>query len=422
MISKKSKQPKKSKRLASFSLAVMGAGFVATIPFQGSHLGNLLQGGFEAGLVGGLADWFAVTALFRHPLGVPIPHTALLPKNRQRITKALVSTLENDWLSKESIRSKIKQIHLTEKLLSVLEKEIYSDSVKRGAVSLIAQMIGHIPVEKVAPFVEKEIKSSVRSIEINAVLPFAIDQVLIREYDEKSFDYLLDKAEEWIKERDTKNQLGNLAIRVLDNIELDGFLRFALKSFQNLLNEEKLGSILQNLLLSVVSNLRQKDDPNRKALLLHVRKELQNIKDNKELLGEIENWKDHLIDRWEPAEKITEILQRAQQKALAFVQDGKFTDTYLLPFLTRLLNDLQKNPEKLHIIENWIQKQIIHLVEENHSKIGQLVQENLDKLDNETLIHMMENKIGTDLQWIRVNGAVCGFIIGILLTEIKALI
>lgn len=104
------------------------------------------------------------------------------------------------------------------------------------------------------------------------------------------------------------------------------------------------------------------------------------------------------------------------------MQDGKFTDTYLLPFLTRLLNDLQKNPEKLHIIENWIQKQIIHLVEENHSKIGQLVQENLDKLDNETLIHMMENKIGTDLQWIRVNGAVCGFIIGILLTEIKALI
>lgn len=422
MIFKKSKQPKKSKRLASFSLAVMGAGFVATIPFQGSHLGNLLQGGFEAGLVGGLADWFAVTALFRHPLGVPIPHTALLPKNRQRITKALVSTLENDWLSKESIRNKIKQIHLTEKLLSVLEKEIYSDSVKRGAVSLIAQMIGYIPVEKVAPFVEKEIKSSVRSIEINAVLPFAIDQVLIREYDEKSFDYLLDKAEEWIKERDTKNQLGNLAIRVLDNIELDGFFRFALKSFQNLLNEEKLGSILQNLLLSVVSNLRQKDDPNRKALLLRVRKELQNIKDNKELLGEIRNWKDHLIDRWEPAEKITEILQRAQQKALAFVHDSKFADTYLLPFLTRLLNDLQKNPEKLHIIENWIQKQIIHLVEENHSKIGQLVQENLDKLDNETLIHMMENKIGTDLQWIRVNGAVCGFIIGILLTEIKALI
>ena len=70
---------------------------------------------------------------------------------------------------------------------------------------------------------------------------------------------------------------------------------------------------------------------------------------------------------------------------------------------------------------NWIQKQITVLVENNHSQIGNLVQENLDKLDNETLIDMMENNIGKDLQWIRVNGAVCGFIIGIVLTGIQAL-
>jgi uncharacterized membrane-anchored protein YjiN (DUF445 family) len=416
MISKKSKQPKKSKYLASFSLAVMGTGFVATIPFQGSFLGGLLQGGFEAGLVGGLADWFAVTALFRHPMGLPIPHTALLPKNRQKMTKALVSTLENDWLSKESIRNKMKQINFTEKILSVLERELHSDSVKKGVVSLAAQMIRHINLEKVSPFVEKEIKSFFHSMEMNTVLQSAINQVLIREYDEKALDYLLGKVEEWIRKSNTKNQLGNLAIRALDNIVLDGFLQFALKSFQSLLNEEKLGSILQNLLLSVVSSLRQIDDVNRQALLLHIRTELRNIKDNKKLLEEIENWKEHLIVDWEPAEKITEILQKIQQKALAFVQDSKFMDTYLLPFLTRLLNNLKEDPAKINIIENWIQKQIAHLVEENHSKIGKLVQENLDKLDDETLIDMMENKIGKDLQWIRVNGAICGFIIGIFLT------
>jgi uncharacterized membrane-anchored protein YjiN (DUF445 family) len=422
MISKKSKQPKKSKRLASFSLAVMGTGFVVTIPLQGSFLGGLLQGGFEAGLVGGLADWFAVTALFRHPLGLPIPHTALLPKNRERMTKALVSTLENDWLSKESIRNKIKQINFTEKILPVLEREIHSDSVKKGAVSLVAQMISHINLENITPFVEKEIKASFHSIEMSTVLQSAINQVLIREYDEKALDYLLGKAEEWIRKSNTKNQLGKLAIWALDNIKLDGFLQFALKSFQNLLNEEKLGSILQTLLLSVVSSLRQTGDTNRKALLLHVRTELQNIKNNKELLEEIENWKNHLIADWEPAEKITEMLQKTQQKALAFVQSSKFMDAYLLPFLTRLLNKLKEDPATINIIEDWIKKEIDNFVEENHSKIGKLVQENLDKLDDETLIHMMENKIGKDLQWIRVNGAICGFIIGIFLTGIKALI
>ncbi|WP_248893218.1 DUF445 domain-containing protein [Bacillus methanolicus] len=421
-MSKKSKQPKKSKRLASFSLAVMGTGFVATIPFQGSFLGELLQGGFEAGLVGGLADWFAVTALFRHPMGLPIPHTALLPKNRQRITKTLVSTLENDWLSKESIRNKIKQINFTEKILSVLEREIHSDSVKKSAVSLAEQLISQINLEKVTPLIEKEIKSTFDSIEVSTIFQSAINQVLNRGYDEKALDYLLGKSEEWIKKGETKNQLGKLAIRTLDNLELDGFLQFALKSFQHLLNEEKLGSILQNLLLSVVSSLRKLDDPNRKSLLLHIRTELKNIQDDMKLLEEIKKWKDKLIADWEPAEEITEVLQKTQQKALAFVKDSKFLEMYLLPFLTRLLNNLKEDQEKITTIENWIQKQFSNLLEENHSKIGMLVQENLDKLDDETLIHMMENNIGKDLQWIRVNGAVCGFIIGIFLTIIKAII
>nr|WP_034669198.1 DUF445 domain-containing protein [Bacillus methanolicus] len=422
MMSKKSKQPKKSKRLASFSLAVMGTGFVATIPFQGSFLGELLQGGFEAGLVGGLADWFAVTALFRHPMGLPIPHTALLPKNRQRITKTLVSTLENDWLSKESIRNKIKQINFTEKILSVLEREIHSVSVKKSAVSLAEQLISQINLEKVTPLIEKEIKSTFDSIEVSTILQSAINQVLNRGYDEKALDYLLGKSEEWIKKGETKNQLGKLAIRTLDNLELDGFLQFALKSFQHLLNEEKLGSILQNLLLSVVSSLRKLDDTNRKSLLLHIRTELKNIQDDMKLLEEIKKWKDKLIADWEPAEEITEVLQKTQQKALAFVKDSKFLEMYLLPFLTRLLNNLKEDQEKITTIENWIQKQFSNLLEENHSKIGMLVQENLDKLDDETLIHMMENNIGKDLQWIRVNGAVCGFIIGIFLTIIKAII
>ena len=68
-----------TKYIAGISLGVMGVGFAASIPFQGTVAGDYTRG-FEAGLVGGLADWFAVTALFRHPMGIPIPHTALLPK------------------------------------------------------------------------------------------------------------------------------------------------------------------------------------------------------------------------------------------------------------------------------------------------------------------------------------------------------
>src|SRR3954471_11649444 len=114
-------QKKKTQHLATIFLAVMGIGFLATIPIQDSIWGGILQGGFEAGLVGGLADWFAVTALFRHPLGIPIPHTALLPKNRNRIIAGIISMLENDWLTKKSIRNKIDTINFSEKIFEIID-------------------------------------------------------------------------------------------------------------------------------------------------------------------------------------------------------------------------------------------------------------------------------------------------------------
>jgi uncharacterized membrane-anchored protein YjiN (DUF445 family) len=83
------------------------------------------------------------------------------------------------------------------------------------------------------------------------------------------------------------------------------------------------------------------------------------------------------------------------------------------------VDSIKENPETVQRGEAWIQQRIIGYLEQNHSKIGQLVQENLDKLDNETLIEMMEDKIGGDIQWIRVNGAICGFFIGVALAGIK---
>ena len=89
-----------------------------------------------------------------------------------------------------------------------------------------------------------------------------------------------------------------------------------------------------------------------------------------------------------------------------------------MPMIQYLLDIFKDNHTA---IDPWIQNQIAILVENNHEQIGNLVQENLDKLDDKTLVDMVENNIGKDLQWIRVNGAVCGFVIGIFLTGIQVL-
>lgn len=409
----------KSQHLATISLAVMGAGFIATLPFQDTLWGKILQGGFEAGLVGGLADWFAVTALFRHPLGLPIPHTALLPKSRDRIIAAIISMLENDWLTKESIRNKISGIPFTKKLFSLAENEISSKTVKEVIISAVKHLINTVNSKKIAPIIEKELKSKLNDLDIGSYLPPVIDQLLQRKYDEKALDFVLKEIDDWAGKDSTKDRLGRMAVDALENIKADGFMQFALKSFTNIINEEKLGNIIQNLIKKGVDSFRDPFNQNRQTLLFHINTKLQTMKTDQNLAEELNNLKNHILSHWEPEEIIVGYLDELKQKAIDWVEKPHFYEDYLLPQLTTAISNLRTNEEKVEKLESWIQQQISIFVEKNHSKIGKLVEENLQKLDNKTLIEMVETNVGKDLQWIRVNGAFCGFIIGLFLVGLK---
>ncbi|ASI77356.1 DUF445 domain-containing protein [Bacillus pacificus] len=411
-----------TKYIAGISLGVMGVGFAASIPFQGSVAGEIIQGGFEAGLVGGLADWFAVTALFRHPMGIPIPHTALLPKNRKRVTKGLINTLENEWLTKESITNKVKEMQLAQMVLQIAEREMQSNAVKKGIVTIAEKAIVSIDTEKLAVIIEKELKTYLHTMNTSNILQVLVDQLVVQEYDEKTLDYILVKVKDWTAQDEARYQLGSLGMKAMENIKVDGFLQFTLKSFMNIVDEDKIGGILQKFIISNINSLQDADNSTRQLILAKIRQEIINVKENEALLQELENWKEKWISNWNATDKIKEMLEQAQQKAVAFVNNEEFADKYVIPFLQKQMNKIKDDEVTVQKIEDWLQKQVVKLVENNHSKIGKLVQENLDKLDDKTLIEMIENNVGKDLQWIRVNGAVCGFMIGLVLEGIKAII
>ncbi|PFO90270.1 DUF445 domain-containing protein [Bacillus cereus] len=411
-----------TKYIAGISLGVMGVGFAASIPFQGTIAGEIIQGGFEAGLVGGLADWFAVTALFRHPMGIPIPHTALLPKNRKRVTKGLIHTLENEWLTKESITNKVKEMQLAQMVLQIAEREMQSDAVKKGIVTIAEKAIVSIDTEKLAVIIEKELKTYLHTINTNNILQVLVDQLVVQEYDEKTLDYILVKVKDWTAQDEARYQLGSLGMKAMENIKVDGFLQFTLKSFMNIVDEDKIGGILQKFIISNINSLQEVDNSTRQLILAKIRQEIINVKENEALLQELENWKEKWIANWNATDKIKEMLEQVQQRAVAFVNNEEFADKYVIPFLQKQMNKIKEDEQTVQKIEDWLQKQVVSFVEKNHSKIGKLVQENLDKLDDKTLIEMIENNVGKDLQWIRVNGAVCGFMIGLVLEGIKAII
>ncbi|UKS25131.1 DUF445 domain-containing protein [Paenibacillus sp. HWE-109] len=412
---------KEAKYIATVSLGVMGAGFLATLPVSSTIWGGFLQGGFEAGVVGGLADWFAVSALFRHPLGIPIPHTALLPKNRDKITKALVSTVENELLSKETIRARLQQIRFLERGLAIAETNLDNAAVHKGLTTLAKQALSAIDLEKLTPLIAEEMHKALQDVDTGKLVRALADTVIQGGYDGKTFDFVIDKVEAWAIKAETRDQLGAMALKAFEGLQSNGFMAFAVNAFLGMVNEEKIGGIIQNFVLSYIEQMRTKNHPRRESVLSFIRSELKKLERNPKLLAELDSLKSKLPDMLDLDEKLAGLLERLKTKAENFVDQPDFVPGYVLPIVRKMLRSIQENADMIERGEHFIQDQIAAYLEQNHSKIGQLVKENLDKLTNEKLTQLMEDKLGPDLQWIRVNGAICGFIIGLGLAGLKML-
>lgn len=414
---------REAKYIATVSLGVMGAGFLATLPSPVSSTiwGTFLQGGFEAGVVGGLADWFAVSALFRHPLGIPIPHTALLPKNREKITKALVSTVENELLSKETIRVRLQQIRFLERGLELAESHLDNVALHKGLSTLAKQALNAIDLDKLTPLLAEEIHKALQEVDTSRLVSMIVDSIVHGGYDGKTFDFVIDKVEAWAIKSDTRDQLGAMALKAFEGLQSNGFMAFAVNAFIGMVNEEKIGGIIQNFVLSYIEQMRTKNHPRREAVLTFIRNELNKLERNPQLLAELEGLKAKLPGLFDLDEKLSGLLERFKAKAEDFVDQPDFVPQHVVPVVRKMLVSVKENEDMLQRGESWIQEQIAAYLEQNHSKIGQLVKENLDKLTNDKLTQLMEDKLGNDLQWIRVNGAICGFIIGLGLAGLKML-
>lgn len=410
---------KQTKKAAAWSLVIMGAGFAASLPFQDSIAGKMLVGSFEAGLVGGLADWFAVTALFRHPLGLKIPHTALLPKNRKKITEALVSAVENNLLNKESIAAKVADMPISQMILEMAEKELHAQSTHEAIDRLAKRIVSSIPLERIAPLVAEEIKRQAGSLEIQPLLSKAEQYITSKGYDKVALDYGLDQAEAWLAKPDSQYTLGEIGMKAINSLQVNGLMQFALNALMGYLNEERLGGILQRFLYDQVQDLKYEGHPRRQSVLSTIRKQLGQLAHSSKVTKGLEEWKASMLDGWDAEKAVLTKMEEFRDKALVYMEDGSYVQQHLIPIVESLVTEVKEDAELLERINRKIVDSITSLVERNHSKIGQLVRENIDKMDNNTLIAMMEDKLGEDLQWIRINGAVTGFIIGIVLTALQ---
>lgn len=410
-----------TKHIALISLGVMAGGTLAAIPFSHLPWVRFLQSGFEAGLVGGLADWFAVTALFRHPLGIPIPHTALLPKNRQRIAKALVETVQNDLLSKDSIRAKLDQFSISAKLLDGLEQHLDSEETKQTLTALTRHAVREVPLAPLVPVLEQTIRGWAGSLDTRQLLSRVLEYGFSQKWDEKAFDYALDLVERLVIQKQTADKLGEMAAQALQHFQTNGFMQFALNAFVGFVSEEKLGSTIQQFLLLRIAELGLPDNSTRVALLQTLRSKLSELPGKDETIAALDQWKQGMLEQMDLASVLEKTLEQLRSRLLAYMESEAFADEVLIPLLRQGLRKIRDDRELVERMETFIHDKLAEWVENNHHRIGQLIEENINRYDNESLIALMEDKLGRDLQWIRVNGAVCGFIIGLVLHGVRLL-
>ena len=405
-----------SRYIASISLAVMAAGFIITWFLPEHVVVVLLHGGFEAGLVGGFADWFAVTALFRHPMGIPIPHTSLLLKNKERIVESLISSVENELLNKHSIERKLRQVRLLERSGQLLTKQLARRSVRRRVLDAAITGIERLPLSQGVPYLQSALGTYVQGMDLKAAVDQAITRLLHDRKDEEAMDYVLAEATKWVKQRQTKVMLGQLASDKLGEVRMGGFMGFAVQAMAGFMDEDKLGSMLQSMIVSALRDLEDPDNEHRAQLLREIRIRLFEFAESDEQIERLKEWAQAQLQSAHMETWIVEQLEQLRRLIIVKLKEEREAGGRRLFAAYRyLIRKLNESPERINDWEDRILAMLIQVVEDNHYRIGRLIRENVDRMDDAALVSMLEDKVGKDLQWIRVNGAVCGFFIGVIL-------
>ena len=409
----------RSKHLATVSLIVMGAGFLLTFFLPQSWGIILLQGGFEAGLVGGIADWFAVTALFRHPLGLRIPHTSLLTKNRDKIIQSLITALETELLNKESITQKLQGLKLFDGLNTWIFGQLRKKTVRKRLLASSKSIIQGLPVDQAAGLLHKGIVQMAENQPLTPLLTKGVESLMEQRYEEKAFDAALEAAAKWAIKPETEKWLGHFAYSKLSGLQLGGMKGFAVQAFLGFVDEEKIGSMVKGMIFSGLEELANPDSIYRAKVLQEIRIQLFTLASSPEFGEQARIWLIRSLKDRAVEEFIADQVTGLRDKLLQYLDEEEQRGGPVLLKVYRYLQEqLGKQQDTIDRWEQALLTAIVQIVDRNYYRISLLVRDNLDKLDDQALVHMLEEKVGKDLQWIRVNGALCGFLIGIILAVI----
>jgi uncharacterized membrane-anchored protein YjiN (DUF445 family) len=401
---------RKMRRIATALLILMALLFVVGLRLEREvhpHWGFLVAFA-EAGMVGGLADWFAVTALFRHPLGIPIPHTAIIPNNKERLGRTLAGFLRSNFLRTGIVARKVRTMDVASAMGRFLTTPSGgSGRMRMGASRLMGDIIGSLDDERLGGIAKGAVRTQLEKLDVAPLL----GQLLGAMIKERRHLPLMDSLISWSSKTLEANEH---MIRQMVEERAGAIMRWTG------LDDRLANAIVSGLEKMLADMAADPDHPLRAKGEEGLEKLVRDLKRDKDLQAKVAKWKAELLDNpamakwieglWDQGRKALLKAARNPDAALA----GSFGDA-----LTKLGSTLQEDERLKRQINRFARRAIVGTTENYGDNIVSLVSDTIGGWDASTITDRVENAVGSDLQFIRINGTLVGGAAGIVIHAVS---
>jgi uncharacterized membrane-anchored protein YjiN (DUF445 family) len=389
---------------ATAMLAGMAAIFIVATRLDHIHPAwGFVRAFAEAGLVGGVADWFAVTALFRHPLGIPIPHTAIVPRNKDRIGDALAQFLKDNFLTPSVVARRMRSVDVAGAIGRFLAQPPGEGRLREGGSRLLADILEALDQERLGGMVKTMLAARMRAIDIAPLLGQTLEAAITKERHVPMVDGIvtwagrtLDANEDLI--RDMVHQRAGWIMRMAGN-------------------DEKLGdAIVDGLRKLTIDMAVDPHHPLRAKAEEGLARLAAGLQHDTEIMAKVEDWKNEMIENEAVSGWLGGVWEKSRAGLLKAARDpdaalaGKFGEA-----LRQLGETLQQEPRLKRTINQFARRSTVGAVATYGDGIVTLVSETVRGWDARTISDRLEGAVGRDLQYIRINGTLVGGLVGLVI-------
>jgi uncharacterized membrane-anchored protein YjiN (DUF445 family) len=369
---------------------------------------RLVRATAEAAMVGGLADWFAVTALFRHPLGIPIPHTAIVAQRKDRIGRSLGNFVGNNFLAREVIARQLAGMKLGERAAWWLADPTHQERLARAIAGGVARAAESMPDEELRESVHLTLVGQLRKAQ---VAPLLGDLLALATTDDRHQEML--------------DRLVSLVSRVVhDNKELIR-TRIAEESpwwVPEAVDDALYQKIVAGIERTLVDISLNDAHPLRGQFDHALRDFTEKLHNSPDMIARAERIKERLLEHPAVAELSGALLGAARQSLTKYTGPEAPSPEPLQRALAGIAERALTNDALLKDIDDALERLVLGVVDQYRPEVAALIARTVEGWDATDASRKIEVQIGRDLQFIRINGTLVGGLVGLLLYLVTVLV